>query len=121
MPQDKIPSGFELRFGRRIDVPEVKALTGSSESSIYRHYQQFGGIRIGRKIMFFEQKLIEALENVYANQADNRRQDDLEGSNNPSGREEDGKDLRNTKGGRGVGSGSQKGDAGYIRSRHGLW
>ena len=114
-------TSFETRFGRRMKVREIVALTNTSEATIYRHYQHYGGIRIGRKILFFEQKLIEALEGLYASQKDNQREGGLEGANSAPGWKEEGKNLRNEKGSAGMGGENTKGHHIRLESRHGLW
>ena len=114
-------SGFELRFGPKIKVSEIEALTGLSRSTILRHYQQFGGIKIGHKYLFYENKLIEALEANHAYQKDNQRETSLAGPRDSSRREEERENIPDKKGGRCVGSDGPKGDAGHITSRHGLW
>lgn len=114
-------SSFEVRFGRRMKVREIEALTKTSPATIYRHYQHYGGIRIGRKILFFEQKLIEALEGLYASQKDNQREGGLEGACAASGWKEEGKDLRDEEGRTGMGGENTKSNRIRLESRHGLW
>lgn len=102
-------------------VREIEALTATSPSTIYRHYQHYGGIRIGRKILFFEQKLIEALEGLYASQTDNQRKGGVEGADSAPGWEENGKDLHDQEGRARMGGENKEVCHIRLESRHGLW
>lgn len=114
-------SMFNDTFGRRLSVKDVSALTGSSLGAIYRHYQLYGGIKVGRKLLFFEGKLVKALEALYASQAEIGREDNLARPDSSSVREAEGKDVSDEKGGGRVGGGDKKKTVIYLESRHGLW
>lgn len=112
---------FDFRFGRRLSIKEVAALTGASSATIYRHYQLYGGIKVSRKLLFFENKLIEALETLYASQTQEGRETAVDGQNYTSQWEEEGKGLSVEKGCAGMGNADEGKNILYLESRHGLW
>ncbi len=112
---------FEARFGRRLSIGEVATLTGTSLATIYRNYQLYGGIKLRRKLLFFENKLIEALETLYATQTQIGRENGVVCSDHSSKRKEEGEDLQLKKGGLGMGNSDEGKNLLYLESRHGLW
>jgi AraC-like DNA-binding protein len=57
-------------LGRRLSIEEVADYFGVDIETVRRHYRSIGGIRLGRRILFFENLIIEAIkETSYALQA----------------------------------------------------
>ena len=48
-------------FGRRMTVKEVADFLGVSIATVYKKYADLGGMRVGRKYVFFEKRFIDAL------------------------------------------------------------
>jgi len=58
-------------LGRKLTIPEVAALFEVEETTVKRHYIRYGGVMLGRKPLFFEKLVSEAVERHYATQAQN--------------------------------------------------
>lgn len=57
-------------FGRRMTAKEVAAFLGVSVMTVYQRYQEFGGIRVGRKYVFFEAVFRDAVKEKVGRKAD---------------------------------------------------
>lgn len=53
---------LEQHLGRVLTASEVSEYLRCDISSVYRHYQKLGGIRIGASYKFFERNLVDYLK-----------------------------------------------------------
>jgi hypothetical protein len=53
---------IEADLGKRLTRQELSSLLGLNYKTICKHYQELGGIRIGNRYIFFEQKVIDAIQ-----------------------------------------------------------
>jgi len=71
------PSQHHLdALGRKLPLAEVATLFEVEEATVKRHYTRYGGVMLGRKLLFFEKLVSEAVERHYATQAQNQREMD---------------------------------------------
>lgn len=54
---------MEEELGKKLTVQELAEFLGVNEKTVRKHSQELGGIRLGRKFIFFERKVIDALSN----------------------------------------------------------
>jgi DNA-binding transcriptional regulator YhcF (GntR family) len=54
---------MEEELGKKLTVQELATFLGVNEKTVRKHSQELGGIRLGRKFIFFERKVIDALSN----------------------------------------------------------
>ena len=53
---------LEQKLGRALSVKQVSKYLNINEKTVRMHYQELGGIRLGRQIKFFERRIVDALE-----------------------------------------------------------
>lgn len=56
-------------LGQIVQSSEVAAFFHVAESTVLRHCARYGGVKIGRRILFFEKLIDEAIRRTYAIQA----------------------------------------------------
>lgn len=56
-------------FGQEVQSSDVADFFQVAESTVLRHYARYGGVKIGRRILFFEKLIDEAIRRTYAIQA----------------------------------------------------
>ena len=56
-------------LGRKLTIAEVATLFEVEVTTVKRHYTRYGGVMLGRKLLFFEKLVSEAVERHYATQA----------------------------------------------------
>src|SRR4029453_2090762 len=59
-------------LGRKLTIAEVATLFEVEVSTVKRHYTRYGGVMLGRKPLFFEKLVSEAVERHYATQTQNQ-------------------------------------------------
>lgn len=65
-------------LGKRLNAVEVGEFLGLDPDTVRRHFQTLGGIRLGRRILFFENLIVEAIrENRHALQAQTEKSDGM--------------------------------------------
>jgi cystathionine beta-lyase family protein involved in aluminum resistance len=66
-------------LGKRLTVPEVAKYLGVDAETVRRYYQDLGGIRLGRLILFFENLMIDTIkENSHAIQKKEKGQNRMD-------------------------------------------
>ena len=53
---------IEKEIGKRITVKEVAGLLGIDEKTVRENYDKLGGMRLGRLYLFFERRIINAIQ-----------------------------------------------------------
>jgi hypothetical protein len=53
---------IEADLGKRLTRQELSSLLGLNYKTICKHYQELGGIRIGNRYIFFERRVIDAIQ-----------------------------------------------------------
>ena len=53
---------LEQNLGRVLSVKQVSKYLNINEKTVREHYQELGGIRLGRHFKFFERRIIDAVE-----------------------------------------------------------
>lgn len=56
-------------LGQIVQSADVAAFFQVAESTVLRHCARYGGVKIGRRILFFEKLIDEAIRRTYAIQA----------------------------------------------------
>jgi hypothetical protein len=65
----------------RLNRKQVQALLGISEDTLLADPVRFGGVWLGpRKLVFFEKLISEAIRELYANQKDKKKRDNVDRS-----------------------------------------
>src|SRR4029453_8849296 len=59
-------------LGRKLTIAEVATLFEVEVTTVKRHYTRYGGVMLGRKPLFFEKLVSEAVERHYATQTQNQ-------------------------------------------------
>jgi len=67
-----------LDLGRKCAPAEIALLFEVEESTLKRQYARYGGVMLGRKPLFFEKLVSEAVRRHYATQAQDQRDMDRE-------------------------------------------
>jgi len=52
---------LKQELGKRLRTKEVAQYLGLNEKTVRLYYQKLGGMRVGRRYMFFERRLIDAI------------------------------------------------------------
>jgi hypothetical protein len=52
------------KLGRKVSIKELAEYLGLDIETVRRHYRSLGGIRLGRRILFFENLIVEAIREV---------------------------------------------------------
>ncbi len=83
--------GMELlrtNLGKKMTAREVAEYLGLDIETVRRHYIALGGIRLGRRILFFENLIIEAIrEACYAIQEEEKEESGVGGRSDARGEE----------------------------------
>ena len=111
-------------LGRRLTVQEVAALVGRSSGSVYKRYRDYGGIKDGRLILFFEKWVLEALQRRRENaHSQDRSQGTIElvREDQPPLREERREKVRIEKGSPRVGDSGEVEGRALRKDRHSLF
>jgi len=53
---------LEKELGKKLSVKQVAILLGRDEKTIRKHYSELGGMRLGRCYMFFERRIVDAIQ-----------------------------------------------------------
>jgi hypothetical protein len=53
---------LEQNLGRVLSVKQVSKYLNINEKTVREHFQELGGIRLGRHFKFFERRIIDAVE-----------------------------------------------------------
>lgn len=81
-------NGLRKNLGRKVTVKEVAEYLGLDTETVRRHYIALGGIRLGRRILFFENLIIEAIrEACYAIQEEEKEESGVGGRSDARGEE----------------------------------
>ncbi len=67
-------------LGQKISSVETANYFEVAESTILRHPSRYGGVKLGRRVLFFENLIGEAIRRQYALQAEEEREDRLDGA-----------------------------------------
>jgi len=54
---------LEQELGKALRTKDVAQFTGLDEKTVRKYYQELGGMRLGRRYVFFERRLIDAISN----------------------------------------------------------
>jgi hypothetical protein len=106
-------------LGRKFSVKKVAKLMSLGINNVYTRYKELGGIKIGRKIIFFEANLVAAIKNIQEIQSA-QQEEEQEGSmavvrkNCLEGRGGDNETLSNKRRSKLMGS---KEERGIIKSK----
>lgn len=66
-------------LGARLDRKQVQVMLGISEDTLLADPVRFGGVWLGpRKLVFFEKLISEAIRELYANQKDKKKRDNMD-------------------------------------------
>ncbi|BDQ34812.1 hypothetical protein JCM14722_23540 [Pseudodesulfovibrio portus] len=90
-------------LGIKMSAKTVSTLFEVEESTVTRYPHRYGGVRIGRRILFFDKLISEAVREAYALQKDKEREEALGRFGNDQ-RTTQGKDIRLQEGCEGMGS-----------------
>ena len=52
---------LDKELGKNLGTKEVAQYLGLNEKTVRLYYQKLGGMRVGRRYMFFERRLIDAI------------------------------------------------------------
>ncbi|MGE4297634.1 MAG: hypothetical protein AB7E47_06360 [Desulfovibrionaceae bacterium] len=92
-------------LGRKLSLEEVAQLFEVSSATLLRYPHRYGGVRVGRRVYFFDQLIAEKVRKDYAIQEGEEQQDSLVRFGDAVWGEE-GTGVRHQKGGPGMGSGN---------------
>jgi len=95
-------------LGKRLNTKEVAEYLGLDTETVRRHYIDLGGIRLGRRILFFENLIVEAIREVcHAIQEEEKEKSRMGGRGDAPG-EEVLQGIRDEIRGPGLGVGNKK-------------
>jgi DNA-binding transcriptional ArsR family regulator len=84
-------------LGKEISVRELSQILGLNEKTIRSHYDELGGIKIGRRIKFYENEVLYAIQ---------KRKEDIRTSTKEWSEERE--SVQNNEGCEGLGSRNEK-------------
>jgi len=90
-------------LGVKLSPETVAAVFEVEESTVTRYPHRYGGVRIGRRVLFFDKLICEAVREAYALQKDKEREETLGRFGNDK-RSTQGKDIRHQEGCEDMGS-----------------
>ena len=64
-------------LGTKMNMETVATIFEVEESTVARYSYRYGGVRIGRRVLFFDKLVSEAVRETYALQKDKERKDSL--------------------------------------------
>jgi len=83
------------RLGRKLTPEELAPLFEVAPRTVREQYHRYGGVKVGRSVLFFENKVAEAIIGMQnALQGDDRWQEALAGAGVSSGREVEAETVR---------------------------
>lgn len=90
-------------LGTKLSTATVAQLFEVEESTVKRYPHRYGGVRIGRPILFFDKLISEAVREAYALQKDKEQEDPM-GRSRDDKRHTEGEDIRQMAGCHSLGS-----------------
>jgi hypothetical protein len=87
-----VQQDLDEKLGKVLSPKDLAGYMGLDEKTIRQYYHELGGIRLGRRILFFEKEVINAIQKR-----------SKMGSPSENQREEEGKDLPEQEGGNSLG------------------
>lgn len=54
---------MEKILGRRVTPEDLAGYLGVNVKTVRQHYQRLGGLRLGKRYIFFERKILDAISN----------------------------------------------------------
>ena len=105
-------------LGKALTVKDVSRLLGVSRSWVYANVHLLGGVKLGGSLRFFENKIVEVLENAL--QKSKERQDPVGGGHQVQW-EENYKGFQDKGRGGRVRGASEKADKGEVIDKFGLF
>lgn len=67
-------------LGKKMSARQASQFFEVAESTVLRHPSRYGGVKLGRRVMFFENLIGEAIRRHYALQAQEERENRLDGA-----------------------------------------
>lgn len=67
-------------LGKKLSSEQAAEYFEVAESTVLRHPFRYGGVKLGRRVLFFENLIGEAIRRQYALQAQEEREDRLDGA-----------------------------------------
>ena len=101
---------IEADLGKRLTRQELSSIFGLNYKTICNHYQKLGGIRVGNRYLFFEKKVVDAIQEAI----------DM-GKSDPTRSREDSENIPVEEGGPGLGEGSKRGSCRKLEDPHGIF
>lgn len=99
--------GLEEELGKVVKAKDVASFLGLDINTVRLHYEDLGGIRLGRRILFFENLIVETIRRKsHAVQEKKEQQDRVGGGSNAPGQEVL-QGLRQQERGAGMGGGNK--------------
>lgn len=90
-------------LGTKLSSETVATIFEVEESTVTRYPHRYGGVRIGRRVLFFDKLICEAVREAYALQKDKEREDSL-GRDRNDKRNPKEQDIRHQEGCESMGS-----------------
>ncbi|WP_169332935.1 hypothetical protein [Desulfovibrio oxyclinae] len=72
--------GMTTQLGRKFSPKETADFFEVAESTVMRHPARYGGVKLGRRVLFFENLIGEAIRRHYALQVEEERENRLDGA-----------------------------------------
>jgi len=104
-------------LGKKLDIESVADIFEVAPDTVTRYPERYGGVKIGRKHLFFENLISERVRKFYALQVDPSREDDMAGTSEDR-REDGATPIRDAE--RGFGLGTQPRPTGADSDPFGL-
>jgi len=104
-------------LGQKLDIEKVAEIFEVAADTVTRYPERYGGVKIGRRHLFFENLISERVRNIYALQVDPSREDNVAGASS-GWREDNTTPIRDEK--RSCGMGGKQRTAGESSDPFGL-
>lgn len=72
-------------LGRKVEPHEVADFFGLKESTIQNNWKDYGGVKIGRRVLFFENLIVNKVREEHALQSERQKQNPVEGTGKKDG------------------------------------
>lgn len=73
-------------LGRQLDPEEIAGAFGLKASTVKNNYRRYGGVKMGRRILFFEKLIVDKVRKEHALQSQRQENKPVESAGKETGR-----------------------------------
>jgi len=73
-------------LGKKVSVKEIAEFFDLKESTVKNNYRKYGGVKIGRRVLFFENLIVDKVRKEHALQSKRQEENPVESAGKETGR-----------------------------------